>query len=118
MTIAIFPFPLKADISTSLVTTHNVLGLSNSSSISVKASWGKLCTNSSWGKLCTNSSNLIICGLSSWSLGRTLGFLPNPPQYFQCRFSILNKEDVLWPYPASIITIPSDKHGSRSDLLI
>jgi hypothetical protein len=69
MTIAIFPFPVKADISTSLVTTHNVLGLSNSSSISVKAPWGKPCTN---------SSNLIICGLSSWSLARTLGFLANP----------------------------------------
>jgi hypothetical protein len=98
MTIAILlPFPVKGDISTSLVTTHNVLVLSNSSSIPVKAPWGKLCTN---------SSNLIICGLSSWSLARTLGFLANPPQHFQFRFSILNKEDLLWPYPASIITIP------------
>jgi hypothetical protein len=97
MTIAILPFPLKADISTSLVTTHNVLGLSNCSSISVKACWGKLCAN---------SSNRIICGLSSWSLPRTLGFLANPLQYFQWRFSILNKEDLLWPYPGSIITIP------------
>jgi hypothetical protein len=96
MTIAILPFPLKADISTSLVTTHNVLGLSNCSSISVKACWGKLCDN---------SSNRIICGLSSWSLPRTLGFLANPPQYFQFRFSIFNKKDVLWPYPGSIITI-------------
>jgi hypothetical protein len=97
MTIARFPFPVKGDISTSLVTTHNILVLSNSSSISVKASWGKLCAN---------SSNLIICGLSSWSLARTLGFLPNPPQYFQFRFSMFNKKDVLWPYPGSIITIP------------
>ena len=97
MTIAILPFPLKADISTSLVTTHNVLGLSNCSSISVKACWGKLCAN---------SSNLIIAGLSSWSLLRTVGFLPNPPQYFQFRFSIFNKKDVLCPYPGSIITIP------------
>jgi hypothetical protein len=97
MTIAILPFPVKADISTSLVTTHNVLGLSNSSSISVKASWGKLCAS---------SSNLIIYGLSSWSLARTLGFLASPPQYFQFRFSIFNKKDVLWPYPGSIITIP------------
>ena len=96
MTIGILPFPVKGDTSTSLVTTHNLLGLSNSSSISVTASWGKLCAN---------SSNLIICGLSSWSLGRTLGFLANPPQYFQCRFSIFNKKDVLWP-PVSIITIP------------
>ena len=106
MRIAILPFPVKGDISTSLVTTHNVLGLSNSSSISVKASWGKLCTNSSWGKLCTNSSNLIICGLSSWSLLRTVGFLANPPNYFKFQFSIFNKKDVLWPYPVSIITIP------------
>jgi hypothetical protein len=97
MTIAILPFPVKADISTSLVTTHNVLGLSNCSSISVTASWGKLYAN---------SSNLIICGLSSWSLLSTVGFLANPPQYFQFRFSIFNKKDVLWPYPASIITIP------------
>jgi hypothetical protein len=97
MTIAILPFPVKGDISTSLVTTHNVLSLSNSSSISVKAAWGKLYAN---------SSNLIICGLSSWSLGRTLGFLANPPQYFKFRFSIFNKKDVLWPYPGSIITIP------------
>jgi hypothetical protein len=97
MMIAILPFPVQGDISTSLVTTHNVLVLSNSSSISVKASWGKLCTN---------SSHLIICGLSSWSLARTLGFLPNPPQYFKCRFSFFNKKDVLWPYPGSIITIP------------
>jgi hypothetical protein len=97
MTIATLPFPVKGDISTCLVTTHNVLGLSNCSWISVTASWGKLCAN---------SSNLIIGGLSSWSLLRTVGFLANPPQYFQCRFSILNKEDVLWPYPASIITIP------------
>ena len=94
---AIFPFPVKGDISTSLVTTHNVLGLSNSSSISVKASWGKLCAN---------SSHLIICGLSSWSLARTLGLLANPPQYFKFRFSMFNKKDVLWPYPGSIITIP------------
>ena len=85
MTIAILPFPLKADISTSLVTTHNVLGLSNCSSISVKACWGKLCAN---------SSNLIIFRLSSWSLARNLGFLANPPQYFQFRFSIFNKKDV------------------------
>jgi hypothetical protein len=56
MRIAILPFPVKADISTSLITTHDILGLSNCSLISVKASWGKLCTN---------SSNLIICGLSS-----------------------------------------------------
>jgi hypothetical protein len=56
MRIAILPFPVKGDISTSLVTTHNVLVLSNSSLISVKASWGKVCAN---------SSNLIICGLSS-----------------------------------------------------
>ena len=97
MRIAILPFPVKGDISTSLVTTHNVLGLSNSSLISVKASWGKLCAN---------SSNLIICGLSSWSLLRTVGFLANPPKYFQFRFSILNKEDLLWAYPGSIITIP------------
>jgi hypothetical protein len=97
MTIAIFPFPVKADISTSLVTTHNLLGLSNSSSTSVKASWGKLCAN---------LSNLITGGLSSWSLARTLGFLANPPNYFKFRFSIFNKKDVLWPYPGSIITIP------------
>jgi hypothetical protein len=73
------------------------LGLSNSSSISVTASWGKLCAN---------SSNLIICGLSSWSLAGTLGLLANPPQYFQFQFSIFHKKDVLWPYPVSIITIP------------
>jgi hypothetical protein len=97
MTIAIFPFPVKADISTSLVTTHNLLGLSNSSSTSVKASWGKLCAN---------LSNLITGGLSSWSLARTLGFLASPPQYFKFRFSIFNKKDVLCPYPGSIITIP------------
>jgi hypothetical protein len=60
----------------------------------------------SWGTLCANSSNLIICGLSSWSLARILGFLPNPAQYFKFRFSIFNKKDVLWPYPGSIITIP------------
>jgi hypothetical protein len=65
MTIGILPFPVKGDISTSLVTTHDVLGLSNSSSISVKASWGELCAN---------SSHLIICGLSSWSLtGKDFG---------------------------------------------
>jgi|UPI0001958554 hypothetical protein len=97
MKIAIFPFALKGDISTSLVTTHNLLGLSNSSSTSVKASWGKLCAN---------LSNLITGGLSSWSLARTLGFLANPPNYFKFRFSIFNKKDVLWPYPGSIITIP------------
>ena len=97
MTTAILPFPVKADISTSLVTTHNLLGLSNSSSTSVKASWGKLCAN---------LSNLITGGLSSWSLPRTLGFLANPPNYFKFRFSIFNKKDVLWPYPGSIITIP------------
>jgi hypothetical protein len=97
MTIAILPFPVKADTSTSLVTTHNVLGLSNCSSISVKASWGKLCAN---------SSHLIIVGPSSWSLARNLGFLANPLKYFQCRFSIFNKKDLLWPYPGSIITIP------------
>jgi hypothetical protein len=97
MTIAILPLPVKGDISTSLVTTHNVLVLSNCSSIPVKAPWGRLCTN---------SSNLIICGLSSWSLGRTLGLLANPPQYFKFRFSIFNKKDVLWPYAASVITIP------------
>jgi hypothetical protein len=96
MTIAILPFPVKGDISTSLVTTHNILVLSNSSSISVKAPWGELCAN---------SSNLIIVGLSSWSLERTLGFLANPPNYFKFRFSIFNKKDVLWPYPASVITI-------------
>jgi hypothetical protein len=61
----------------------------------------------SWGKVCTNSPNLIICGLSSWSLLSTVGFLANPPQYFKFRFSLFNKKDVLWPYPASIITIPS-----------
>jgi hypothetical protein len=98
MTIAILlPFPVKGDISPSLVTTHNVLDLSNSSSTPVKAPWGKLCTN---------SSNLIISGLSSWSLARTLGFLASPPQYFQFRFSLFNKKDVLCPYPGSIITIP------------
>ena len=97
MRIAILPFPVKADISTSLITTHDILGLSNCSLISVKASWGKLCAS---------SSNLIIYGLSSWSLARTLGFLASPPQYFQCRFSILNKKDILCPYPGSIITIP------------
>ena len=97
MTIAIFRFPVKPDISTSLVTTHNVFGLSNSSLIFVKASWGRACAN---------SSNLIICRISSLSLTMTLRFLANPPKYFKFRFYNFNKKDVLLPYPASIITIP------------
>lgn len=97
MTIAIFRFPVRPDISTSSVTTHNDLGLSKLSLISVKASCGRDCAN---------SSSLIIAWISSLLLIITLRFLANPPKYFNCRFSTSNKKDVLLPVPASTITIP------------
>lgn len=97
MTLARLLFPLRREISTDIVATHTVLGLLRLRTTSVKASRGKLSAHRS-----TRRVSLSLCGFSLV----TFRFLAIPQKYLNFRLSNSERNDLLFPYPASIKTIP------------